>query len=199
MEIKAPRRRRSSVWLSHLVTLVSVLATLLAVAFILPSALGLQRFVITGTSMQGTIDLGSVVFVELVPVTDLEVGDVITYQPPPETGVTTMVTHRIVSIDDGVVRTKGDNVPQVDPWTFRISQPTQARVVYDMPYAGWLFIWLDDPDTRQLFIGGPAGLIALASLGQIVMALINRGRARSAAPRAPDAKPPAVPSAARQA
>lgn len=177
MEIKAPRRRRSRVLLGRVLTAASVLTTLLAVAFILPTALGLQRFVITGSSMQGTYDLGSVVYSELVPTTGLRVGDVITYQPPPDAGIDTLVTHRIVSIDDGVFRTKGDNVPQVDPWTFQIAQPTQARVVFDVPYAGWLFIWLDDPDTRQLFLGGPAGLIGLASIGQIVMILVRRNRA----------------------
>lgn len=177
MEIKAPRRRRSRVLLGRVLTAASVLTTLLAVAFILPTALGLQRFVITGSSMQGTYDLGSVVYSELVPTTGLRVGDVITYQPPPDAGIDTLVTHRIVSLDDGVVRTKGDNVPQADPWTFRISQPTQARVVFGVPYVGWLFIWLNDRDTRQLVVGGPAGLIALASVGQIVMVLVRRARA----------------------
>lgn len=176
MEIKAPRRHRSRVLLGRVLTAFSVVTTLLAVAFILPTALGLQRFVITGSSMQGTYDLGSVVYSELVPTTDLRVGDVITYQPPPDAGIDTLVTHRIVSLDDGVVRTKGDNVPQADPWTFRISQPTQARAVFGVPYVGWLFIWLNDRDTRQLFVGGPAGLIALASLGQIIMVLVRRAR-----------------------
>ncbi|MDO9496531.1 MAG: signal peptidase I [Nocardioides sp.] len=178
MEIQAPRRRRSRVLLGRLVTAFSVVTTLLAVAFILPTALGLQRFVITGSSMQGTIDLGSVVFAEVVPTTDLEVGDVITYQPPPDSGIDTLVTHRIVSIEGGVFRTKGDNVPQVDPWTFLIAQPTQARVVFDVPYVGRLFIWLADRDTRQLFVGGPAALIALISVGQIITVLANRSRSR---------------------
>lgn len=197
MEIQAPRSRRSRVLLGRLVTAFSVVTTLLAVAFILPTALGMQRFVITGSSMQGTIDLGSVAFAEVVPTTDLEVGDVITYQPPPDSGIDALVTHRIVSIEDGVFRTKGDNVPQVDPWTFRIAQPTQARVVFDVPYVGRLFIWLGDRDTRQLFVGGPAGLIALASVGQILMVLVRRGGTGQKTTRQLATR--AIPSAARQA
>lgn len=199
MEIKTPRRRRSTALLSRLLTVASVLTTLLVVAFILPTALGLQRFVITGSSMQGTIDLGSVAFAEIVPTTELEVGDVITYRPPPDSGVDTLVTHRIVSIDNGVFRTKGDNVPQVDPWTFQIAQPTQARVVFDVPYVGWLFIWLDDPDTRRLFVGGPAGLIALTSIGQIVNVLVRRHRTRTRTRTGPRPRTRATPTTARQA
>ena len=60
---RRPRRR-----LRAATTLLSVCSTLLGIAFILPSLFGLQRFVITGTSMTGTIDYGSIAFEEVVPV-----------------------------------------------------------------------------------------------------------------------------------
>ena len=43
---------------------------------------GYHRYVITGGSMGGTIERGSVVWAKAVPVADLRVGDVITYEPP---------------------------------------------------------------------------------------------------------------------
>ena len=53
---------------------------------------------IVSGSMEPAIPTGSVVYDEVVPVEDLEVGDVITFVPPPEYGIAEPVTHRIVEI-----------------------------------------------------------------------------------------------------
>lgn len=173
MEI-ATKSRRPRRTIRRLTTLVSALLTVLALAFMAPAAFGLQRFVITGTSMEGTMDAGSVVFAEVVPVGNLEVGDVITYTPPPSSGLDELVTHRIVSIKDGVFRTKGDAVPQRDPWKFQPGGATQPRVTFAVPYVGYLFIALADPATRQVVIGVPAGLIMLTSFVQVLKVLRRR-------------------------
>ncbi|MFC5177477.1 signal peptidase I [Nocardioides taihuensis] len=154
-----------------LVNLACLVCMLVALSFIAPAAFGYQRYVITGSSMTGTIDLGSVVFSEVVPVDELEVGDVITYLPPPESGVDDLVTHRIVSIDGDVYRTQGDANSDPDPWTFRLDQATQSRVVLDVPYVGYAFIALHDRTLRMVLIGIPAALIALASLVQLARGL----------------------------
>lgn len=174
MEISTTSSRRSGRLGRLLVNLLCTATMLLAVAFLVPTAFGLQRYVINGSSMSGSIELGSVVFAEVVPVSELEVGDVITYMPPPESGVDHLVTHRIVSIDDGTFVTKGDANPQADPWKFRLDQPEQARVTYDVPYVGWVFLTLQDRNLRMLLIGVPAGIIALVSLAQLVGALRRR-------------------------
>ncbi|MBM7517792.1 signal peptidase I [Nocardioides nitrophenolicus] len=172
-------------------TLALTVVSLAAVAFVLPSAFGFQRYVITGGSMTGTYDKGSVVFERAVPAADLEVGDVITYQPPAASGVTTLVTHRIIRIghdEQGrqVLRTQGDANPDPDPWRFSLTAEQQPVVEHAVPYVGWALIALADRDTRMLVIGVPAGLIALLSLGQLVAALRTRpdpalgGRVRTA-------------------
>lgn len=153
---------------------------LLSLAFILPSLFGYERYVIMGGSMTGTFNLGSVVFEKTVPVGRLHVGDVITYQPPASAGVPNLVTHRIVQIrrdaktGQRVFRTKGDNNPQRDPWTFRLTDAMQPKVDYSLPYVGWVFIGLANRAVRIVVIGVPAGLIALYSLVELVRAL--RGR-----------------------
>ena len=91
-----------------LVNLACALVMLLAVGFIVPAALGFQRYVITGSSMGGSLGVGPIAFEEVVPVNDLRVGDVITYQPPADSGIDHLVTHRIVSIQGDVYRTQGD-------------------------------------------------------------------------------------------
>ena len=171
---RAARRVTSAVG-----TLALVVVSLAALAFVLPSALGFQRYVITGGSMTGTYDKGSVVFEREVPAADLEVGDVITYQPPAASGVTTLVTHRVIAIthdEQGrqVLHTQGDANPDPDPWRFSLTSEQQPVVAFSVPYVGHALIALADRDTRMLMIGLPAGLVALLSLGQLVAALRSR-------------------------
>ena len=75
--------------------------------------------------------------------------------PPPDSGIDNLVTHRIVSIKDGVYVTKGDANAKKDPWSFELPQATQARVQYDVPYVGYAFMALADRETRMLLIGVP--------------------------------------------
>ena len=154
-----------------LVNLGVALTFLVALGFLLPSLMGLQRYVIMGGSMSGTYDLGSVVFEEVVPTSELKVGDVITYVPPADSGITTLVTHRIVEIDGNEFRTKGDANPAVDPWTFQLTAATQPRVVAHVPYVGFAFMALADRGTRMALIGIPAALIALWSLVELARAI----------------------------
>lgn len=156
-----------------------VLVILACAAWIVPALFGFSRYVITGGSMTGTFDKGSVVFEKPVAVDALHVGDVITYLPPADSGVTTLVTHRIAAMEPaaggGVLfTTKGDANPQHDPWQFRLVDTEQPVVQWSVPHAGWVFIALANRQIRLLVIGLPATLIALGALGQLVAAM--RGR-----------------------
>lgn len=156
--------------------LLLVVLTLVAAAYVLPSLLGYERYVITGGSMAGTYDKGSIVFEKQVPAAELEVGDVITYQPPPASGVTTLVTHRIVEAGrspegERVFVTQGDANPDPDPWLFSLTSGEQPVAEFAVPYAGWALIALADRDVRVLVVGVPAALVALLSLVQLARAL----------------------------
>jgi signal peptidase len=149
------------------VTALLVGAAVLCLAVLLvPALLGLQRYVITGGSMAGTISKGSISYARLTPVTELRTGDIITFVPPAESGA---VTHRIVSVkrsDSGqlVFRTKGDANETVDPWTVTFPQPEQARYVFHVPYLGYVLALLSIRAVRMLLIGLPALLIAASIL-----------------------------------
>ncbi len=165
--IPAPRRRgvplrAAFAWAA------TGLAVVLGGVMLLPAALGLQRYVITSGSMTGTYDKGSVVFAGEVPPADLRPGDVITYDPPPGSGPAGLVTHRIQQIrterGQRIYRTKGDANAVPDPWEFRLTQPTQARVQFGVPYVGYLVSALSDRGARMIVIGLPALLIAFAML-----------------------------------
>lgn len=185
-----PRGRRAG---RLLVDLLLVVVTLAGLAYLAPSVLGYERYVITGGSMSGTIEKGSVVLENKVPVDDLAVGDVITYLPPADSGVTNLVTHRIVAIgtaDDGsrLFRTQGDANPQPDPWRFSLTAETQAVVRHSVPHVGWAVVALADREVRMLLVGGPAVVVALAAAVQLTRAV--RGERRGTGSSTPAAAGP---------
>ena len=188
MEITPVRRRRRLARVGNALSSLLLLAIfLVAAGYVVPSFLGYERYIITGGSMAGTYDKGSIVFEEVVPSEQLEVGDVITYMPPPSSGVSDLVTHRIITIKDGrdgglVFRTQGDANPHRDPWVFALDGATQPVVTYSVPYVGWAFLFLADPEHRMWVIGGPAALVALLSLAE---AARNARTARAANRRTP--------------
>ena len=137
MEITtSPHRPASTPW-GRLVALVVILGPV-SVLVLLPIGLGLQRYVMSGDTMDGersgSIPRGSLVYERLVPVDDLRVGDVITYRPPPSSGEDDLVTHRIVSIGPEGVVTQGDAEPRPDPWVLH----PEAPLVVLYGYLGYL-------------------------------------------------------------
>ncbi len=145
---------------------LTLLAAGLALVMLVPPLAGCERYVITGDSMGGAIERGSVALARPVAVDDLRVGDVITYTPPHGGG---KVTHRIVWAGRGAggaraFRTKGDANAAADPWRFELDGRTQAKVVADIPYVGYAIAALSVRWVRMLVIGLPALLIAASVL-----------------------------------
>lgn len=139
MEIApAPQRRRLSPAARVLIAL-GVFAPVTFLALV-PTMFGLQRYVVANESMDGGISRGSVVLERRVPISDLEVGDVITYDPPPAAGVDGLVTHRVVWIDGTHLQTQGDAHNTPDPWLVPLEEPVMSRVVVAIPYVGLPFV-----------------------------------------------------------
>ena len=150
---------------------------------------GYERYVITGGSMGGTIERGSVIWAKAVPPATLEAGDVITYTPPRGAGPEGMVTHRIVSIGreaDGrrVYRTKGDANAQPDPWRFHLDGKSQARVAFHVPQLGYVLAAASDRTARMLGVGTVALLIVLSMFGRLWRDAGEQARALEDTPRA---------------
>jgi len=170
------------------VVIAAIVACVVAALMFVPGLLGFDRYVITGGSMSGTFERGSLVVERQVPVSELRVGDIITYLPPAESGISELVTHRIVSVEpapDGsgsrVFHTKGDANASADPWTFTLADTVQPRVEGWIPLVGWIFVALSAPGIRMLAIGVPAGIIALLFLRDLVRAGRRRDEDASAA------------------
>ena len=152
------KRTASFLWL--------MFSAVLALAILLPTMLGLQRYVIVGESMTGTIAKGSIVYARVVPVEQLKQGDIITFVPP---GFWEPVTHRIVAIAQGadgqrIFTTKGDYNEVADPWKATFVQSSVARYEFHVPYLGYALAALSIREVRMLVVGLPAILIALSLL-----------------------------------
>jgi signal peptidase len=145
------------------------MALLFAIAgvMLVPAALGYHRYVILTGSMTGTYDPGSIVFDKAVPTTTLKVGDPITYAPPPGASPNQkLVTHRIFKEVPGpngqrAFITKGDANEREDNWKFTLPQPTQDKVMFHIPYVGYVFMFLQVREFRTALIGLPAIGMAL--------------------------------------
>jgi signal peptidase len=162
MEIETAARPQASTPWGRLV-LFLVLFGPVALLVLLPVGLGLERYVMTGSSMDGGIDRGSIAFERVVPVSDLRVGDVITYPHPEGSEQDSLVTHRIVAIEREGIRTQGDAVTTPDPWLLRPETPTISRVEFAVPWVGWAYLFLFHPEGWLLTSAAALALVLLMS------------------------------------
>jgi signal peptidase I len=156
-------------WRNRVISVVLFLAITVATMLLLPSILGFKRYVIESGSMEPAIKVGSVVYSKPADEGDLYVGDVITYEPPPDSGINRLVTHRLYSIQPGadhrrIFRTKGDANSRPDPWTFHLESGQAAREELTVPYLGYVYLALSVPWVRLLIIVIPAILIIVITL-----------------------------------
>ncbi|MFE5307523.1 signal peptidase I [Isoptericola sp. NPDC056573] len=122
------------------VLLGAVMVALLALAgaaVVVPKAMGATPLTVLTGSMEPALSPGDVVVVRPVDPADVQVGDVLTFQPV--SGDPTLVTHRVVGITwggDGAAGfiTRGDaNGADDDPI---VADQVQGRVVYSIPLVG---------------------------------------------------------------
>ncbi len=148
-------------------------------AGVLPALLGYESLVVLSGSMEPTIHVGSLAVVAPAKPADLVVGDVITYRAHERPDQ--LVTHRLVGVDhdaEGRLRyaTKGDANNTIDQVTVD-QNAVLGRVMFSVPFAGYVVDFARRPEGKIVLIGLPA-LLLLLDYG-----LAARKR-RSAAPAA---------------
>jgi signal peptidase len=144
------------------VVLVIMLALATAVA-ILPRVTGSVPLTVLTGSMQPTFNPGDLVIVRPTATQDLNLGDVVTFQPI--SGDPTLVTHRIIEIQydaNGQAThfiTQGDANPGAD----QPLQPEQikGRVWYSVPFIGYL------TNTRNVLLA-----VSALGVGLVVYAVV---------------------------
>lgn len=81
--------------------------------------------IVVSQSMMPTLMVSDLVVVESLTSQNIDVGDIIVFRP---SGYEYSITHRVVSINDGKIRTQGDNVPIADGWVLT-SENIEGKLV----------------------------------------------------------------------
>jgi signal peptidase len=88
-------------------------------------------------------------------------GEVVTFTV--HSGPDSVVTHRVVSVVDGLVSTKGDANRTPDPWTLHLSQVVGTAAAF-LPHAGYLLVFLKQPQGLASVVVVMLGLVLLWQL-----------------------------------
>ncbi len=182
-----PRRSRWSpaAW-SVVVLLVLAPVTVLA---LVPTAFGMERYLMSGDGMSGAVGRGAVLFEQRTPLRDVEVDDVVTFAAEDAEqaagqgyeGGSALVTRRVVAVaDDRVVTASDEADPSRPDLSLRYDdQSTIARVLFVVPLVGYPFLgMMADPGWGLLLIALGVGLGAASACA--------RGRSQGSAGRRPD-------------
>jgi len=113
-----------------------------------------KSLVVLSGSMEPKIHVGSVVVVKPAPT--YAVGDIVTFPHP--TSPADLITHRIESIENGVIKTKGDANKTPDNWEVAVGDVV-GQVRFSIPYLGYAVNFAKTPKGFVLFIILPALLI----------------------------------------
>lgn len=155
---------------------VAFLAAAVLLAVTVPSAAGFHTVTVYGGSMGDALPGGSVAVMRPVDAADLHVGDVIAMGRR-DTGLP--ILHRIVTIEDvdsgRLISTRGDANQTNDPLPMTVSGKGD-RLVYHIPWLGYLLAFAHSPLGLVLLVGIPAGWWAIREASTMTRALKRRRR-----------------------
>ena len=182
--------------------LLLVVATLgLVVTGTLPTLLGYDSFVVTGSSMAPTVRKGSVVIARRVDPHTIAAGDIITFRRTQDPSVA--VTHRVIDVREvdgvSVFETKGDANETADPEAVQATELI-SKMQYSVPYVGYVLMFGRSTMGKAVLIVVPLVALALSFLPARRLRRKDRGvEATAASPGlseaparvAPEEPPPA--------
>jgi len=141
-----------------MIAVIIALVAVLLVVSVLPITGNFKVMVVQSGSMAPKIKMGSVVVIK--PVEEYKIGDVITFGP--YSRIKAPTTHRIydIKIEDGqpVYITKGDANNSPDQREIQ-KREIIGKVLFDVPYLGYVVSFAKKPIGFTLIIVVPAGLI----------------------------------------
>ena len=165
-------------WVILLFLLVVAMAVI-----VVPALTHSTPYTILTSSMVPTYPPGTLVIVKPIPIEDIHIGTVVTYQL--ESGKPELVTHRVVAInqpnlpgDEATFVTKGDANDVPDAKAVQYVQ-IRGAVWYSVPYVGWINN-LVNGDMRSVLIPIAAGALFLYAGYQFVSGRLDRKRERRA-------------------
>lgn len=175
---RATRKNASACRLAgQLLSFSALIITALAamVLIVVPLLTGSQTYSVLTSSMKPNYAPGTLLVVKPASFSELNVGDVVTYQI--ESGRPEVITHRILSVGadqegNRTLITKGDNNALADESPVSEVQ-VRGKLMYAVPYVGFVANWLGNQD-RGMFSQLAAGGFILYGFGTIANAVITR-------------------------
>jgi len=113
-----------------------IIPGIIAAIIILFFYLNISFLTVTGTSMAPAITEKDVLIIAPADPASLKVGDIITYYHEVD-GKTFVFTHRIVKIENNIIKTKGDFMPTEDSYDVKFLD-IKGKVAGKIPYLGVL-------------------------------------------------------------
>ncbi len=148
-------------------TMILIVLLLMAAALFVPKLLGMNEYAVLTGSMEPTISVGSLVYDWEFEETELEVGDIVTYQ----ISEGTLVTHRVVEIneEEATVITQGDanNAEDANPVPF---ENIVGVCTFHIPALGYISIYM----RTGLGIGVICGIVVVILLLNYLPDLLSK-------------------------
>lgn len=108
--------------------------------------------VVRSESMKPTLQMGDVVITGPVGEKVMP-GRIISFLRDGE-----LVTHRVLSVEGGIIQTKGDALEDPDPWQVPISE-VEGVFLFKVPFMGFLTAFLQSPLGWAVLVILPAALL----------------------------------------
>lgn len=126
--------------LVHYLALIIYVLIFIYAMVCVPILFKYRPLVVLSGSMEPTFKTGSIIYYKKVADSELKEGDIITFN----TQSNSLVSHRIVSIEDGLIETKGDanSVSDVNKVQFEEIQGRDASI--SIPFVGYYIKFIND-------------------------------------------------------
>ena len=143
---------------STVTSIIVALVVAFAILLVVVRVAGIQVYSVISGSMEPTYHVGSLIYVKNVDASEIEVGDVITFDLNGEIPA----THRVVRIDaeNKLFYTKGDSNEAEDRLPVKFSSVI-GTPVFTIPYLGY----------AVSFIQSPTGIYTAISIGALMFLL----------------------------
>jgi signal peptidase len=161
--------KRAGKWAGNIILGLVVCFALFAV--LVPSVLSGSFAIVRSSSMEPAMRAGALAVMLPVDARDVEVGDIIVFDPPWDSSSDVTVSHRVIGVyDDGQLRfdTKGDALEQSDPY-YVPAESVQGEVLLSVPYLGYA------ANSALRYVRTWLGLVTLVCI-PVVILIISAGR-----------------------
>ncbi|MCC4771430.1 signal peptidase I [Methanosarcina sp. DH2] len=142
-----------------IIVIIPILST------IIPTG-SVQLMTVTGSSMEPTITASDIIVVDTTE-TQPVVGDIVSYHHTFEENERLIVTHRIVGIEKGSYRTKGDAYTEPDDYMVS-PEDVVGIMLFKIPYFGSLIHFAGTSKGFLILVIFPASILIIQELLEIM-------------------------------